>query len=258
MSRRTTVSTIRSGRASCTSIVKLTGRMEALTKWLAAAHEGSAMAFCDHLTRRSALLGSCAVLLTGACRGHANPTPKFPSLVGPLSDPSKGRLIWGVAANGYVAQEFLLLGQAAVFEPVSMADAVDMTTRDHTADQGRRHFERKRISGPQPYVTRLVVYTPADVRRSSGNVIVETAHPGGGGSNLVWEQANSGFMAAGDAYVAVAHPVTLPGLAAADAGRYGRLHAQHPSQMRGMLVVVVLFVCLVCVVFLCGVCLLWV
>ena len=193
------------------------------------------MTFCYHLSRRSALVGTCAVLLTGGSRAQTSETPKWPSLTGPLSEPSKGRLIWDVSAEGYIAQEFLLLGQAAIFEPVSMADAVDMATRDHTADQGRRNFDRKRISGPQPYVTRLVVYTPADPARCSGNVIVETAHPGGGGSNLVWEQANSGFMAAGDAYVVVAHPVTLPGLAAADQGRYGKLHAQHPTQLWGML-----------------------
>jgi len=193
------------------------------------------MSSSNRITRRSALAGTCAILATTGLKARGVAPRSGPTLTGPLSEPSKARLVWGVTSNGYVAEEYLLSGMAAVFEPVSMADAVDTATRDNTADQARRTFDRKRLSEAEPYVTRLVVYSPADPGRCSGNVIIESAHPGGGGSNLVWEQANSGFMAAGDIYIAVAHPVTLPGLAAAVPGRYGNLSARHPSQLWGML-----------------------
>lgn len=189
----------------------------------------------NSITRRSALTGVCTLLATAGLEARIPGVKGSVTLVGPLGDPAKARLVWNVAANGYVAQEYLLSGTAAIYESVSMADAVDTATRDNTADQARRIFDRKRVSEGEPYVTRLVVYSPVDLARFSGNVIIETAHPGGGGSNLVWEQANSGFMAAGDIYVAVAHPVTLPGLAAAVPERYASLRAHHPTQLWRML-----------------------
>jgi hypothetical protein len=193
------------------------------------------MAHANNITRRSALAGTCALLAAAGVGARVPAAAGSASVTGPLGDPSRARLVWRVTANGYAAEEFLLSGTAAIYEPVSMADAIDTATRDNTSDQARRIFDRKRIAEDEPYVTRLIVYSPTDITRFSGNVVIETAHPGGGGSNLVWEQANSGFMAAGDIYVAVAHPVTLPGLAAAAPDRYASLHAKHPSQLWRML-----------------------
>ncbi len=190
------------------------------------------MSGIDTLNRRSVLIGACSTLL--ALRSAAM-APERWRIKGPLMDSAKGRLVWNVADNGYTAEEYLLEGFADIYESVSMADALDTNTRDNVADQAHRAFPLKRLADAKPYVTRLVVYRPTAAARFSGNVIVETTHPTGGGRNIVWSDINGFFMAHGDAYVAVQHPATLPGLAQADSDRYGSLRAEHPSQLWGML-----------------------
>jgi Alpha/beta hydrolase domain len=185
--------------------------------------------------RRMVLLAGCSSLIALATRVRSAPKEAVAKIEGPLPEPGKGLLIWGVDANGYVAEEFFLRGTADTFESVSMADAVDTNTRDHAADQAKRSFPLKRTAAAQPYCTRLVVYRPAQASRFSGTVVMETTHPLGGGANLVWRSINPFFMERGDAYVAVQHPATLPGLAQADSARYGALKAVHLSQLWGML-----------------------
>jgi Alpha/beta hydrolase domain len=187
-----------------------------------------------NLSRRSMLLGACSTLAALGSPRLLLSAGLSPKLTGPLSNSSKGLLVWDVSGQGYVAEEFLLNGLADVYESVSMADAMDTNTRDNVADQARRTFALKTVASAQPYATRLVVYRPATAARFSGNVIVEATHPLGGGANLVWRDINSFFTARGDVYVAVQHPATLAGLAQADPSRYP-LHSQHHSQLWGML-----------------------
>jgi Alpha/beta hydrolase domain len=193
------------------------------------------MSVTGNFNRRSVILGACSTLIV---MGRAGATfakaSSAPTLVGPLPVSTSGLLVWDVTGQSYVAEEFLLTGFADVYESVSMADAMDTNTRDNIADQSRRSFPLKTVASARPYTTRLVVYRPAEAKRFSGNVIVETTHPLGGGANLVWRDINAFFMANGDAYIAVQHPSTLAGLAHADASRYP-LHSEHHSQLWGML-----------------------
>jgi hypothetical protein len=98
-------------------------------------------------------------------------------------------------ASSYRAAEYIMSASADVYRPVSMADAMDVGPRDATKDLGARDFVREVLAANQPYKTRLIVYRPADPRRFSGTVIVETLHANGGGTSLVW-RALHGFFAA--------------------------------------------------------------
>jgi hypothetical protein len=157
-------------------------------------------------------------------------------LFGPLPDtPAKSLMVWNVAAVGYVAEEYFLSGLTNIYRPVSMADAADVASRDNVKDLGARDFSREILKSDQPFTTRLIVYRPNDVRRFSGNVIVESLHPTGGGSSLAWNTLNGFYVANGDVYVGVQHPLTIAGLKAADAARYGALTADDATQLWGML-----------------------
>jgi hypothetical protein len=161
---------------------------------------------------------------------------EVPDVSAPLPDTSTlGILVWNVEAAGYESAEYFLTGRANVYKPVSMADAPDVTSRDNSKDLGRREFSRELISAEQPYTTRLIVYRPKNRRHFSGNVIVETLHPNGGGNSLAWNAVHHFFVANGDAYVGVQHPLTFSGVKAADPARYARLNAIDPTQLWGML-----------------------
>jgi hypothetical protein len=146
-----------------------------------------------------------------------------------------GVLVWNVSGAGYESAEYFLTGLADVYKPVSMADAPDVSSRDNVKDLGRREFSRELVSAEQPFTTRLIVYRPTDKRRFSGNVIVETLHPNGGGTGVAWNAIHGFFIANGDAYVGVQHPLTFDGVKAADSTRYAGLNAVDPTQLWGML-----------------------
>ncbi|HVY04034.1 MAG TPA: alpha/beta hydrolase domain-containing protein [Caulobacterales bacterium] len=159
-----------------------------------------------------------------------------PELYGPVPDPvTKGVLVWDPSAQGYVAEEYFLSGLADITETVNMADAADMSTRDNTADLARRKFPLTLVAAQIPYVTRVILYRPAQPTAFSGRVIVEPIHPVGGGTTPVWSSLNAAFMANGDALAAVQHPVTFAGLMAVNFERYKPLQAAHPSLLWGML-----------------------
>ncbi len=186
-----------------------------------------------NIVRAGAALGAAAL---GFSFGHSVAAAAPPVLLGPLPDTRRsGVLVWDVSGLDYVAAEYLLSGRADVYRPVCMADAPDVASRDNTRDLGARSFSRELIAAAQPFTTRLIVYRPRDVRRFSGRVIVETLHPNGGGRGLVWDVLHGFFAAHGDAYVAVQHPLTFPGVKAADPARYGALAASSPTQLWGML-----------------------
>lgn len=186
-----------------------------------------------HLSRRIFLIGGTALAGVPLL---AKSAPALPTITGPLPDTAgRGAVVWDVSALGYVAEEYLLSGEADVTEPVTMADAPDMSKRDTPADLSRREFPLVTTARARPYVTRMIVYRPADPARASGRVIVESLHPAGGGRPTVWSFMNGFFLGAGDTHVSLQHPLTIPGVAAADPSRYGTLRADHPSQIWGML-----------------------
>jgi Alpha/beta hydrolase domain len=189
------------------------------------------------LRRRVLLAGSgiAAAALSLPRRGRAG-IRDLSEISAPLPDTSTlGVLVWNLEAVGYEAAEYFLTGRANVYKPVSMADAPDVASRDNSKDLGRREFSRELIGAAQPFTTRLIVYRPRNSRQFSGNVIVETLHPNGGGTSVAWNAVHPFFVANGDAYVGVQHPLTFSGVKAADPARYGRLSAVDPTQLWGML-----------------------
>ena len=187
-------------------------------------------------SRRGLLAGGAAAGGLLAITPRVLAAASGPTLSPKLADSeANGVYVFGVSAQGYVAEEYLMSGQADVFETVDMADAWDFSKRDSALDLGRRTFEPKLVAAAQPYVTRLILYRPADPARFSGDLIVESIHPSGGGSAAVWGPMNAFFQARGDAYVLVQHPVTIAGLKALVPERYGALSVVHPTQVWGML-----------------------
>lgn len=168
--------------------------------------------------------------------GGAQAALPLPQVSAPLPDSAaKGVYVFDVSRQGYVAQEAFMAGRADVSQSVDMADAPDTNARDTTADLARRDFRRTVLQAAQPYVTRLILYRPADPARFTGNVIIESMHPEQGGVGTVWGPMNAVFLRRGDAYVLVQHPVTIGGLRRFLPERYGRLGSVHPTQIWGML-----------------------
>ncbi len=166
------------------------------------------------------VFSSLAIVCSGAAYAAS---VSMPDIRGPLADTdTKGVLVWNLEKANYLAEEYLLSGKADVYEPVAMADAANMLTRNNVADMAQRDFSLKTLKTAQPYTTRILVYKPVDPRKFSGNVIVETLHPLGGGSSIVWNMLNAYFIGHGDAYIGVQHPSTFAGLKAAAPGRPGR------------------------------------
>jgi hypothetical protein len=189
------------------------------------------------VSRRRVLAGGIGSLsLLGVGRFGRAGEALTPGFSGPLQDTrSAGILVWDVEGLDYVAQEYFLAGRADVYSPVTMADAVDMTTRNSERDFGVRDFHREVLSADQPFATRVIVYKPRSARHCSGNVVVETLHPNGGGTGVVWNALHRFFAANRDVYVGVQHPVTIAGLKAADPTSYGSLSMVDPTQLWGML-----------------------
>ncbi len=185
--------------------------------------------------RRDALGGIATLIATTAAPGPLWAAAPF-QISASLPDPIlHGGLIYDVRPAGYVAEEFLLSGLANVYDTVTMADSLEMNSRDTPADLGRRTFERKVVAPHRPYTTRVVVYRPADPAKASGRVIMEPTHPIGGGMLSVFGPMNDIITANGDIHVSVSIPVTFDALKRSDPARYGALTAEHPTQIWGML-----------------------
>ena len=193
---------------------------------------------------RAALWSRREILAAGALGAAALQLPAWlaaangrnASLEGPLPDTlTRGLMVWDVGGIHYIAEEYFLSGNANVYQPVSMADAADVASRDNVKDLGARTFSREVLRVARPFTTRLIVYRPRSKQRFSGKVIAESLHPTGGGSSLMWNTLHGFFSTHGDIYVGVQHPLTIAGLKAADSLRYGALHFEDATQLWGML-----------------------
>ncbi len=187
---------------------------------------------------RSAILSGALILwgvIAPACFAGAVP---LPTLKGPLPSPVReGIRVWGVANLGYSASEYLVSGYANVYAPVSMADSrvMSMSASVNTRQLARQtDYVPKLMRRNAAYTTRIIVYEPSDPAKFSGNVVMEITHPAAGGIAIVWRMLNGFFIAHGDAYVVVQHPLTFRALRQADPARYGSLHAVDPTQIWGM------------------------
>src|SRR4051812_34473853 len=102
------------------------------------------------------------------------PDMAMPVISARLADTAdKGVMVWGMGPLDYVAEEYFLSGQANVFEPISIVDVADMSTRNQIRDEAPANYDPVLLQAAQPYLTRLTVYRPRDPARFSGNVIVE-------------------------------------------------------------------------------------
>jgi hypothetical protein len=174
---------------------------------------------------------------TGAPASAAAPAPQHPSgpmasLVGPVTTGQiiepESALPTGVAAHGYVEQEYFASGTATAFKAASMPSDGKWTAIPTT-----------RAS----YRTRIIVRRPSDPKKFNGTVVVEWLNVSGGESAPEWDYLNPELMRAGYAYVGVSAQslgveggAPLVGAPVASAGvglvtkepaRYGTLH--HPG-----------------------------
>ncbi|MFT4089333.1 MAG: alpha/beta hydrolase domain-containing protein [Asticcacaulis sp.] len=180
---------------------------------------------------RRTLFGSVAALaaLTAMpVTASARPLPRVTQLP---DAGAKGLLIWDVTGLGYIAEEFMIEGKADVLESVSMADAVDMSKRNGLEDFLRRDFNRTVVAEARPYATRVVVYRPIDMSRFSGRILLEVLHPSGGGRANVWQRTYDLLADRGDITIGIQPPFNVKELREGDPVRYGKLHAEHPTQL---------------------------
>jgi Alpha/beta hydrolase domain len=110
-----------------------------------------------------------------------------------------------LAARGYVEQEYLVRGDARVY--------------DWPAPGELKIIARAR------YVTRILVRRPKDASHFSGTVIVEPFNPSADVDlPIMWAESHDYFMEAGDAWVGVTiKPNTVDALKRFDSGRYSDL-----------------------------------
>ena len=159
-----------------------------------------------------------------------------PATLIPLPDAERrAALAWQVGDAGYRVDEYIVEGLADILESVSMADAVDMSKRDLAADAANRDFRNRVVRADRPYRSRILVYRPRDPGRYSGTTFCEVLHPEEGGKAILWEQLNPSVIARGDAFVSIQPPFSIPGIVALDPARYADLHAEHPTQLWGLI-----------------------
>jgi hypothetical protein len=158
-----------------------------------------------------------ALLLSGAPASAAIP---LPTVVGPLPV-SEESYPFGAAAHqmvpqdlserGYVEEEYLVSGQANVYEWPATGPA---TVRTAGA----------------PYTTRVLIRRPAKRTRLSGNVVVEMLNPSNlFDLNIGWAISGEHFMRNGDVWVGItSKPVAIEALKNFDPERYASLSFANP------------------------------
>jgi hypothetical protein len=152
----------------------------------------------------------------------------FVSLPNPLE---KCNVIWDASGLGYRVDEYLVSGQGPTFKPATATEAGLIDRPDTSISWGIRDaayaanlpadFSPRPQTGVAPYTTRIVVYRPRDMKKFSGNVIIEPFHPTG--SIEVFSTANRFFLSRGDAVVHIDTPGPFGNLKKLDAERYGPL-----------------------------------
>jgi len=138
-------------------------------------------------------------------------------IIEPLSVP-----VIGLAAHGYVEQEFFASGTASSYEGVGTL--------------GRDGRWTVKVDGSAPYRTRIVVRRPADPARFNGTVAVEWLNVSSGLEAAPdWAYAGDELVRAGYAYVAVsAQALGVVGgralLSVPGGGPSGGLRSQEPAR----------------------------
>ena len=186
------------------------------------------------LDRREFILGAGAAgigALTGVARLHGQTAPSqlaFTSLPDPLE---KCNVIWDASDFGYQVDEYLASGSGATFAPINDTEAGKSDVANRSNPWGKRDtayeanlpadFSPRPQPGTGSYTTRIIVYRPRDIKKFSGNVIVEPFHPAG--SIEVFSVVNRFLLTRGDAVVHIDVPGRFPSLKQYSEERYGRL-----------------------------------
>jgi len=154
---------------------------------------------------------------------------KFVSLPDPLA---KGSMVWDPSSLGYVVEEYLVSGNGPTFAPSSAVEAGIRDRPDTTQNWGTRDqayagglpadFSARPQTGTAAYTTRIIFYRPRDIRKFSGNVILEPMHSSG--HIEVFSVANRFLLTRGDAVVHVELPGRFNALKKLSSDRYGALN----------------------------------
>lgn len=128
----------------------------------------------------------------------------------PFAAASHQRRPVDLGAQGYVETEYLLSGQARVFD---WPDAAGL-----------------KVLAQGPYTTRILVRRPKDARRFSGTVIVELLNPSEDVDlPIMWAESYRQFLRDGDAWVGVTvKPNTIAALRHFDPVRYAAVSLPNP------------------------------
>ena len=112
---------------------------------------------------------------------------------------------------GYVEKEYLISGQARVFD-----------WSDGPA---------QKVLGQGPYTTRILVRRPKDLRRFNGTAIVEPFNPSTAVDlPIMWAESHQQMLAEGYAWVGITiKPNTIRSLRKFDSARYGRVAMSNPA-----------------------------
>jgi hypothetical protein len=184
------------------------------------------------MLQRTAVLAAVVGLMSGlagtagAATRHTPTGPSTvptPTVAGPVSTPLASNRIQGfpytasaidLRSHGYTEKEYFVSGTARAYSPVGTlgSDGRWTVTESSTA----------------PYKTRILVRRPINMRRFSGNVVVEWMNATTGRDlDVGWTFGYHGMLHDGDIYVGVTTqglPITSPtGLIAWDPQRYGSL-----------------------------------
>lgn len=170
--------------------------------------------------RRLATAAAAAALLGTLAAAPAQAATPVPTASGPLATTAQSHPFGGAAYTlrpqdlaklGYVEEEYLISGQANVYEWPAPGPAVV-----RTADA--------------PYTTRVLVRRPINPKKFSGNVIVEPLNPSNlFDLNIGWGLSGEHFVRNGDVWVGVTvKPVSVVALKNFDPVRYGPLNFANP------------------------------
>ncbi len=165
-------------------------------------------------------LAAVVALLTCLIGAPARAATPVPSVNGPLPNSAQSHPFGGAAYTmhpqdlaklGYVEEEYLISGQANVYDWPAPGPAVVRTP-------------------DAPYTTRVLVRRPVNPRKFSGNIIVEPLNPSNlFDLNIGWGVSGEHLVRNGDVWVGVTvKPVSVVALKNFDPARYAALNFANP------------------------------
>lgn len=171
---------------------------------------------------RAWLIGSLIAVCWGGVVSAAPEHPPLPQVVGPLpvtdrsypfSAAAHQQQPVDLAASGYVETEYLVSGQARVFDWPQAG--------------------QPQVLAKGSYATRILVRRPLDARHFNGTVIVEPLNPSDDVDlPIMWAESYRQFMRDGVAWVGVTiKPNTIAALKRFDPVRYAKVSLPNPRPM---------------------------